>query len=79
MLELLTNVATRFRREMRSRREMREILERNDERILHGIGLTRAGFREALARPIDLGLKHELARLARQALYLDGSRFGARR
>ena len=79
MLELIRNVATRYRREMRSRREIREILDRDDDRMLQDVGLTRADLREALSKPIDLGLRQEMARLSRQASYLDGSRFGARR
>ena len=79
MLELIRNVAARYRRDLQSRREMREILDRNDDRMLRDIGLTRADLREALSKPVDLGLRQEMARLSRQARYLDGSRFGARR
>jgi uncharacterized protein YjiS (DUF1127 family) len=70
MLEYLTTVARHLRKELRARRELRELLEQ-DDRILRDIGLTRTDVESALSRPIGIGARREAFRLARHSLTLD--------
>jgi uncharacterized protein YjiS (DUF1127 family) len=77
MLDFLIDTAKAMSKEFRNRRELRELLER-DDRILHDIGLTRADIESALTRPISINARHEAVRLSRIAFYLDGERVGLR-
>jgi uncharacterized protein YjiS (DUF1127 family) len=78
MLDFLIDTARRLAKELRDRRQMRDLLEK-DDRLLRDIGLTRADVESALAKPIGLGARHEAYRLSRMAFFLDGERLGARR
>lgn len=77
MLDHLVDIARRLAKELRDRRELRDLLDR-DERILRDIGLTRADVESALAKPLGLGARHEAYRLSRLAFYLDGERYTGR-
>lgn len=78
MLDFLIDTARALSRELRSRRELRGLLEK-DDRILHDIGLTRSDVESALSKPMGINARHEAVRLSRIAFYLDGERLGARR
>jgi uncharacterized protein YjiS (DUF1127 family) len=78
MLDLFMDTARALAKEFRSRRELRELLEK-DDRILQDIGLTRADIESALRKPMGINARHEATRLSRLAFYLDGERFAARR
>ena len=78
MLHLLIDTAKGLAKEMRSRRELRDLLEK-DDRILQDIGLTRADIESALSKPRGINARHEAVRLSRIAFYLDGERLGAHR
>jgi uncharacterized protein YjiS (DUF1127 family) len=73
MLYFLINTARRLAEEFRNRRELRELLEK-DDRILHDIGLTRADVESALSKPMGINARHEAIRLSRLTFYLDGER-----
>ena len=77
MLDFLIETARELSKELRDRRELRDLLEK-DDRILRDIGLTRADVGSALAKPMGINARHEAARLPRVAFYLDGERLGAR-
>ena len=70
MLDLLMATARHVRKELRARRELRQLLEQ-DDRILQDIGLTRTDVQSALSKPIGVGARHEAFRLARHSLTLD--------
>jgi uncharacterized protein YjiS (DUF1127 family) len=76
MLDFLIATARSLARELRDRRELRDLLEK-DDRILHDIGLTRPDVESALSRPIGINARREAARLSRLAFYLDGERVSA--
>ena len=78
MLDFLIATAKGMAKEFRNRRELRELLEK-DDRILSDIGLTRADVESALSKPMGINARHEAFRLSRLAFYLDGERLGARR
>jgi uncharacterized protein YjiS (DUF1127 family) len=78
MLDYFMDTARVLAKEFRSRRELRELLEK-DDRILQDIGMTRADIESALRKPMGINARHEAARLSRLAFYLDGERFAARR
>lgn len=73
MLEYLAAIARSLARELKDRREMRALLEK-DERMLRDIGLTRADIESALNKPLGIAARHEAHRLARIALTLDRAR-----
>jgi uncharacterized protein YjiS (DUF1127 family) len=77
MLDFLIGTAKALSKELRNRRELRELLEK-DDRILQDIGLTRADLESALSKPMGINARHEAARLSRIAFYLDGERVGLR-
>ena len=78
MLDFLIDTARGLAKEFRNRRELRELLER-DDRILRDIGLTRADVESALSKPMGINARHEALRLSRLAFYLDGERLRAGR
>ena len=78
MLDILIETGKRLARELRERREMRELLEK-DDRILRDIGLTRVDVEAALSKPVGIDARREAVRLSRIAFYLDGERLGTRR
>jgi uncharacterized protein YjiS (DUF1127 family) len=78
MFTLLITAAKRLSRELRARRELRELLEK-DDRILRDIGLNRAEVEWELMRPLTLGDRHEGPFLSRLAFYIDGGLFAPRR
>jgi uncharacterized protein YjiS (DUF1127 family) len=73
MLDFLIDTAKGLAREMRNRRELRDLLER-DDRVLQDIGLTRGDIEAALGKPLGFNARHEAFRLSRMAFYLDGER-----
>jgi uncharacterized protein YjiS (DUF1127 family) len=77
MLDFLFATAKALSKEFRNRRELRELLEK-DDRILHDIGLTRADVESALTRHMGTNARHEAVRLSRIAFYLDGERVALR-
>lgn len=77
MLDFLIEAARELAKEFRNRRELRDLLEK-DDRILHDIGLTRVDVESALSKPMGINARHEAVRLSRIAFYLDGERLGAR-
>ena len=78
MLDFLIDTAKGLSKELRNRRELRQLLEK-DDRILQDIGLTRTDVESALSKPMGINARHEAVRLSRLAFYLDGERLGARR
>jgi uncharacterized protein YjiS (DUF1127 family) len=73
MLDMVIDQAQRLAKEFRSRRELRELLEK-DDRVLRDIGLTRADVEAALSKPMNIDARREAVRLSRLAFYLDGER-----
>jgi uncharacterized protein YjiS (DUF1127 family) len=78
MLDFLIETGRGLAKEFRNRRELRDLLER-DDRILRDIGLTRADVESALSKPMGINARHEAVRMSRLAFYLDGERVWARR
>jgi uncharacterized protein YjiS (DUF1127 family) len=78
MLDFVIEAAKGLAKEFRGRRELRELLEK-DDRILHDIGLTRVDVESALSKPVGINARREAVRLSRIAFYLDGERLGPRR
>ena len=73
MLDFVIDTAKALSRELRNRRELRELLEK-DDRILHDIGLARHDVESALSKPMRINARREAARLSRITFYLDGER-----
>ena len=74
MLSLFKPLVRTWFKELRNRRQLRELLEK-DDRLLQDAGLTRHDVEAALAKPMEFDARSEALRLSRISLQLDRATF----
>lgn len=70
MLSYFKPLARAWFKELRNRRELNNLLQK-DDRILRDVGLTRADIESALAKPLSVDARTEADRLSTISLRLD--------
>ncbi|MEM9061133.1 MAG: DUF1127 domain-containing protein [Pseudomonadota bacterium] len=74
MLSYFKPIAKALFTELRRRRELRDLLDK-DDRVLRDVGLTRADVEIALSKPLQFDARAEAIRLSRISLQLDRATF----
>ena len=74
MLNFIQSLARAWFKELRRRRELNNLLQK-DDRILRDVGLTRPDVEAALAKPMAFDARAEALRLSRISLQLDRATF----
>lgn len=70
MLSYFKPLARAWFKELRDRRELHDLLQK-DDRILRDVGLTRADIEVALSKPLSVDARTEADRLSQISLRLD--------
>lgn len=74
MLNALNSMIRAWLKELRNRRELNQLLQK-DDRLLRDVGLTRADVEAALSKPISMDARDEAYRLSTLSLRLDRAAF----
>lgn len=74
MLSYFKPLARAWFKELRNRRQLRDLLHK-DDRLLRDVGMTRHDVEAALSKPMEFDARAEALRLSRISLQLDRATF----